>query len=246
MTESLTPAKPNLISKWKLKLKTPFTRVFWEDAFERSDDENLVDSKLLSYAYLEAGVIEMLGSLVAYFVVFFKSGFSPSDLKRAQQAFPTPHPYFTKTSPDFINYQGRAISAADQVTALAKAQSIVYLSIFIMQGFNVFAVKAKFTFPFGRQVLRNYYNFAGIFAGACLGMFIIYTPPLHTVFGGTDKLSPIYWLIPFAFGVLLLIWTSIRVLLMRKGLEQARVKDIHGLMMFPTMRTMSIARTKTK
>ncbi len=62
MTESLTPAKPNLITKWKLKLKTLFTRVFWEDAFERSDDENLVDSKLLSYAYLEAGVIEMLGS----------------------------------------------------------------------------------------------------------------------------------------------------------------------------------------
>lgn len=92
-------------------------------------------------------------------------------------------------------------------------------------------MKAKFTFPFGRQVLRNYYNFAGIFCGACLGMFIIYTPPLHVVFGGTDKLSPVYWLIPCAFGVLLLIWTSLRVLLMRKGLEQARVKDIHGLMM---------------
>ena len=62
MTESLTPPKPSLITKWKLKLKTPFTRVFWEDVFEHSDDENLVDSKLLSYAYLEAGVIEMLGS----------------------------------------------------------------------------------------------------------------------------------------------------------------------------------------
>ena len=31
---------------------------------ERSDDESLVDAKLLSYAYLEAGVIEMLGGLV--------------------------------------------------------------------------------------------------------------------------------------------------------------------------------------
>jgi len=246
MTESLTPAKPNLLTKWRLKLKTPFTRLFWEDMFERSDDENLVDSKLLSYAYLEAGVIEMLASLVGYFVVFFKSGFTPSDLRRAQQAFTTSDPFFTKTSPDFINYQGRAISAADQVTALAKAQSIVYLSIFITQCFNVFAVKAKFTFPFGRQVLRNYYNFAGILCGAALGMFIIYTPPLHVVFGGTDKLSPIYWLIPAAFGVLLLVWTSIRVVLMRKGLQQARVKDIHGLMMFPTMRTMSIARTRTK
>ena len=79
--------------------------------------------------------------------------------------------------------------------------------------------------------MGNYYNFAGIIAGACLGMFIVYTPPLHVVFGGTDKLSPLYWLIPVAFGCLLLVWSSIRVLLMRKSIENARVKDIKGLMM---------------
>ena len=62
-------------------------------------------------------------------------------------------------------------------------------------------------------------------------MFIVYTPPLHVVFGGSFRLSPLYWLIPIAFGVLLLVWASIRVLLMRKGIEQSRVKDIKGLMM---------------
>ena len=92
--------------KWE-KIKAIFTRDFWDDLLERSDDETLVDGKLLSYSYLEAGVIEMLGSsvffiaselqfyltsplrsrsLVAYFVVFFKHGFSPIDLRRAQQA----------------------------------------------------------------------------------------------------------------------------------------------------------------
>ena len=81
------------------------------------------------------------------------------------------------------------------------------------------------------HVLRNPYNFAGIIGGAALGMFIIYTPPLHVVFGGTDKLSPLYWLIPVGFGCLLLAWASIRVILMRKSIEQARVKDIKGLMM---------------
>ena len=62
-------------------------------------------------------------------------------------------------------------------------------------------------------------------------MFVIYTPPLHVVFGGTFKLSPLYWLIPVAFGVILLAWSSIRVLLLRKSLANARVKDIKGLMM---------------
>jgi sodium/potassium-transporting ATPase subunit alpha len=96
---------------------------------------------------------------------------------------------------------------------------------------QVFAVKAKFSFPFGKSIVGNKYNFLGILAGGCLGIFIIYTPPLHVVFGGSYHLSPLYWLIPCAFGVLLLIWASIRVLLLRKSIEQSRVKDIKGLMM---------------
>jgi sodium/potassium-transporting ATPase subunit alpha len=96
---------------------------------------------------------------------------------------------------------------------------------------QVFAVKAKFTFPFGKHVIGNKLNFAGIIAGACLGMFIIYTPPLHVVFGGSVHLSPLYWLIPAAFGCLLLVWASIRVLILRKSIENSRVKDIKGLMM---------------
>lgn len=92
-------------------------------------------------------------------------------------------------------------------------------------------MKAKFSFPFGRRIVGNKWNFAGILAGACLGIFIIYTPPLHVVFGGSFHLSPLYWLIPCAFGVLLLVWASVRVVLLRKSIEHMRVKDIKGLMM---------------
>ncbi|KAI0355099.1 aminophospholipid-transporting P-type ATPase [Trametes cingulata] len=234
--------RPSRLAQLLARVRAPFTRQFWEDALEGSDAETLVDGKLLSYAYLEAGVIEMVGALVAYFVVFFKNGFTPGDLRRAQTALTDSPPitYFTKSSPDFVNSRGEVISASKQVDALGQAQSIVYLSIFIIQCFNVFAVKAKFRFPFGRSIVGNPYNFAGILAGACLGVFVIYTPPLHVVFGGSYHLSPLYWLIPVAFGVLLLVWASVRVLLMRKSIEQSRVKDIKGLMMFPTMRTMSM------
>ena len=104
-TQQVIP--PSRISVFFTKLKAPFTKAFWEDVFEGSDNETLVDGKLLSYAYLEAGIIEMLGtwvrcgpemhvvhtngivcddSLVAYFVLFYKKGFSPNDLRRAQKA----------------------------------------------------------------------------------------------------------------------------------------------------------------
>ncbi|KAJ6606312.1 aminophospholipid-transporting P-type ATPase [Mycena vulgaris] len=230
--------QPSKLSVLAGKLQKPFTRAYWEDAMEGADGETLVDGKLLSYAYLEAGMIEMLGALVAYFVVFFKAGFSPSDLRRAQKD--GCRSFFTSSSKDFVNARGQTLSGSKQVDALGQAQSIVYLSVFIIQCFNVFAVKAKFTFPFGKHVVGNKLNFAGIVAGACLGMFIIYTPPLHVVFGGSVHLSPLYWLIPVAFGILLLVWASVRVLILRKSIESSRVKDIKGLMMFPTMRTMSM------
>lgn len=64
--------------------------------------------------------------------------------------------YFTKSSPDFVNSRGQKISASDQIDAFGQAQSIgwsllllhlksslnyyvtiVYLSVFIVQCFNV-------------------------------------------------------------------------------------------------------------
>ncbi|KAF5373122.1 hypothetical protein D9758_001480 [Tetrapyrgos nigripes] len=237
-TENGEIKHPSKLSVYCSKITAPFTKQYWEDVMEASasDDERLVDGKLLSYSYLEAGMIETIAALVAYFVVFFKNGFTPFDLRIAQQN----GNYFVKHSPDFINTKGRVLTADDQVDALGQAQSIFYLSIFIVQCFNVFAVKAKFSSPFGRSIVANPWNFAGIFGGACLGMFIIYTPPLHVVFGGSFRLSPLYWLIPVAFGVLLLVWTCIRVVLLKKSVENAKVKDIKGLMMFPTMRTLSM------
>lgn len=59
-TQEVIP--PSRISNLMGKLKAPFTRIFWEEMLETSDDEGLVDGKLLSYAYLEAGIIEMLGA----------------------------------------------------------------------------------------------------------------------------------------------------------------------------------------
>lgn len=58
--------RPSRLSAWQTKLSAPFTRYFWEDLFERNEDERLVDNKLLSYAYLEAGMIEMLGRCACF------------------------------------------------------------------------------------------------------------------------------------------------------------------------------------
>jgi hypothetical protein len=104
----------------------------------------------------------------------------------------------------------------------------------------VFAVKARLSFPFGKRVIMNKWNFFGILAGACLGMFIIYTPPLHVVFNGSYHLSPLYWLIPVGFGVLILAWASLRVVILRSSVEHLRVRDIKGLMMCKLCQTVRV------
>jgi sodium/potassium-transporting ATPase subunit alpha len=54
--------QPSRLSRLMQKLKAPFTREFWRDRFEPSDDETLVDNKVLSYSYLEVGLIETIAS----------------------------------------------------------------------------------------------------------------------------------------------------------------------------------------
>lgn len=61
-TETQQPIKPSRFTAYLNKFKAPFTREFWEDAFEPSNGEKLVDSKVLSYAYIEAGSIETIGA----------------------------------------------------------------------------------------------------------------------------------------------------------------------------------------
>ena len=65
--------RPSKFSVWLSKLKTPFTRSFWQDLFEPTDNESLVDGKLLSYSYLEAGMIETLATYVLLLFLGIKS-----------------------------------------------------------------------------------------------------------------------------------------------------------------------------
>ena len=51
-----------LLHRLVKKIKAPFSCRFWEDISERTDDETLVDTKLMSYAYFEIGIIETIGS----------------------------------------------------------------------------------------------------------------------------------------------------------------------------------------
>jgi len=87
-TEAQADTQSSRLAVLVRKLKSPFTCQFWEDRFEPTDDETLVDGKGLSYAYLSR---DNRADRI--------KGFSPNDLRVAQKN----GGYATHQSPDFIN-----------------------------------------------------------------------------------------------------------------------------------------------
>lgn len=69
--------------------------------------------------------------------------------------------------------------------------------------------------------------------------------PLHAVFGGTYLLSPLYWLIPVAFGCVLLAWSTARVYITRRALSASSVKPVEGLQMCTSTPALSLGITLT-
>ncbi len=138
-----------------------FTREYWADKLENTGAEVLVDGPLLSWAYLEIGMIEAVGALTAFFVVLQRRGVSPYDAHVMQKGAGPPTKYWTK---DAQPYNG--IDGPTQADILAEAQSMYYWSIMTMQMFNLFACKTRLTLPFGRYMFANRATFYCILSGA--------------------------------------------------------------------------------
>jgi sodium/potassium-transporting ATPase subunit alpha len=220
-----------------------FSRQYWADKFENSGGEVLVDGPLLSWAYLEIGFIEAVGALTAFFVVMNRRGISPYDAHVMQKGNGPPTNYWTDNAETY-----KGINAHEQVDILAEAQSMYYWAIMTMQMFNLFACKTRLTLPFGKYMFANRATFYCILAGASLAAFVIYTPGVEVVFKTSKSLIPLYWLIPMAFGFVIIGYASLRLIVRRKTKPTVWNPEIIGLQMFPTMRTvlsMSSRRSHT-
>ena len=210
-----------------------FTREYWADKFENTGAEVLVDGPLLSWAYLEIGLIEAIGALVSFFVVLYRRGITPHDARIMQKGNGPPTNYWTKNAEPY-----KGISGPTQVDILAEAQSMYYWAIMTMQMFNLFACKTRLTLPFGRYMFANRATFYCILAGATLAAFIIYTPGVEVVFKTSRSLIPLYWLVPMAFGFVLIGYASLRMIVRRKTRPVKWNPEIQGLQMYPTIRTL--------
>jgi sodium/potassium-transporting ATPase subunit alpha len=229
----ISPEDQTRLQKFLWNMRQIFTKEYWSDKFENTGAEVLVDGPLLSWAYLEIGLIEAVGALTSFFVVLYRRGISPYDAHIMQKGAGPPTNYWTK---DAEPYKG--ISGPTQVDILAEAQSMYYWAVMTMQMFNLFACKTRLTLPFGRYMFANRATFYCILAGATLAAFIIYTPGVEVVFKTSRSLIPLYWLVPMAFGFVLIGYASLRMVIRRKTKPVKWNPEIQGLQMYPTIRTL--------
>ncbi|KAJ3212486.1 hypothetical protein HDU67_003777 [Dinochytrium kinnereticum] len=126
----------------------------WRALVSLPTGERLVDAEVLSWAYLEAGLIETGGTLITFFAVFYFSwGITPTDAKRIQKLRG-----FKPHSAEFELQNGNMIPGDSQLEALSQAQSAFYLSILIIQIWNLFACKARFRMPVGQFIFILHVN----------------------------------------------------------------------------------------
>ncbi|KAJ3068509.1 hypothetical protein HDU98_008343 [Podochytrium sp. JEL0797] len=153
----------------------------WKRKFEKKDGEIMVDSNVLSWSYLEIGVIEFFGCAVAFFVTMYTGKYkdgtqfklTPHDLVTMEKLSSS---FFATGASNYTTTTGVTLNDVMQVEALAQAQSAYYFCLMIQQCFNLFASKCKTTLPFGMHVMRNRMSFYSVITGGLFAAFIVYTP----------------------------------------------------------------------
>ncbi|KAI8806824.1 hypothetical protein BJ742DRAFT_758376 [Cladochytrium replicatum] len=189
--------------------------------------ERLVDVEVLCWSYLEAGLAETGGAILTFFVVLASHGITALDAVRAQRA----GRFFKPHSPHLELISGTILDGMQQYEALAQAQSAFYLSIFIIQMWNLFACKARLELPYGRFMFRNRNTWFSLLAGVIFTTVVVYTPLGNDLFLTSWRLNPIFLLIPVSFGFLVLIYSAIRKIILRRVSPTKWSDPIQGLNM---------------
>ncbi|KAI8613979.1 E1-E2 ATPase-domain-containing protein [Chytriomyces sp. MP71] len=185
---------PHSVSKWT-KFSKLFTKWYWLETFEKTEDKILIDGDMLLYKYNEAGTIQTIGCLVYYFfAMWWHKQIYPTDaVKNSAKWGMDP----------FVTSRSVTITVEDQTSALAFGQSAFYLALMTQQCFNHFVCKACLRYPISIFMFKNVYSFPGILIGGAFSMVIVYAPCFNVAFLSEWNLMPNIWLIASLFGVFL-------------------------------------------
>lgn len=172
----------------------------------RPRTELLVGVRVLSYSYLQLGVIVTMGAFFNYFFVMAYYGIPPYYLYRA-----TYDGYFGLTTKYlYISETGLFLSPKTQMDILCTAQSAYLLGVIVCQWFSLMVTRTRRMSLYAQGFFTNLAVYLGIVYAAAIGCIIFYVPFIGDYIFQSRSLLFIFWLTPLPFGALIIFFDEMR------------------------------------
>jgi len=169
----------------------------------RTERDNLVTTKLISFSYFQIGIIQALAGFYTYMAVFYSEGIAPNKLPWHGEL----HGYFLAGSTPL-----GGLSVVENMMAQDRAQTAFFISIIVVQWADILICKTR-KLSITEQGMRNDMLNFGLFFETALGFLLVYTP-VNVAFG-IKRLRFIYWLPGIPFALLIFMYDETRKYLLR-------------------------------
>lgn len=176
----------------------------------RSKDDTMVSFSLLSFSYLQMGVLSTLACFFSYFVTMNHFGIAPHMLPGLSKN------YFKDKSPP-LRVGHMIYTSKDQAWILANAQSAYFLTIVMVQWMNVYCCKTRINSLLSQGIFRNWVVQFGIAYAAGICCIIFYVPGINNVVLKSAPIPWRFWLPPLPFMLLCFVYDEIRKFLLRRA-----------------------------
>jgi sodium/potassium-transporting ATPase subunit alpha len=225
------------------RLARLMSREYWSTwMWAGEQGEVLVDSRLLSWSYIEGGLIQYLGAQITFFFVMYmykdergtNLWFTPQNSRDCMLQTDNKFGSGIPSDPVCVLPSGYRMVPYDQAQMLAQAQAAFYLSVMIGQMWNLLACKSRLSSPFSRNLFRNRYTWYSILAGCAFAVAIVHIPGVNRVFRTSGKFNPIAMLIPMGAGLVLFCYAALRFYVLQKLRPTVFAPKVIGLSMHPT------------
>jgi len=166
--------------------------------------DRLVRPSMLSYAYVQAGLIEAAACLLAYFVVFWTNGVMPTDL------------FQFGVNEDFtVTSSGIILTLDEQTRIVNMAMTAFYATLILCQFVHVFVIKTRFVPMLEHGIFNNSMMNYGVMVELGIMIAIIFIPSLNTAFSANGDQPFEFFLFFLVGGALLIGWGELRKFLIR-------------------------------
>lgn len=178
----------------------------------------LVTWQLISWSYLQIGIIQTFAAYSAYFYIFsnygdLSSGSMLSDRQGIIWLEEDDHED-DESKCNFKNDSGDCMDFDERKKLLEHAQTAFFVSIIIMQIGCGFACKTRLSSLFTHGFSNNVLSY-GMFSEVILVLFLVYAPFVNSSFG-TYPLNAPEWFIAFPYAFFLVLYDENRKFWMRK------------------------------